>query len=467
MKKILCIALVVMMTLSLCACSAAGDKKADGLQVGYAREKLDTSLPIPLDGYGNSEKRISTGTLDPLCVTCVAFKEGEETVLLITVDQLSQKGALVSQARSDISSATGIPENKIMISFTHSHSTPDVNGSGEGLAKYMESYWIGVSKAAEDAIADMAPAKLYYTKTETENLNFVRHYIMNDGTIAGSNFGSKDSGYKDHATFNDPDMLLMKIEREEKKDILMMNWGAHPCLTGGMSETYISADFVGSCRVAVERDSDMLFAFYNGAAGNQNCGTHVPGEEEHTNYIEHGELLCKTALEALDDMQPLEGTAIKTQQVFFEANVCHEDEDKGKEAAQVQAIWETTKDRAAANALAVQLGLTSVYHANAVLGRPNRPQTRKMELDVISIGNWGIVFAPYEMFTNNSRYIKDNSPFDITMIFTLSNENYYYIPTVEAFEYGCYESYVAYFGRGEAERTADQILTMLKDLKEA
>ncbi len=463
MKKLISLLLVTVIVLSLCACAGNGSQKA-GLQVGYAREKLDTSMPMPLDGYGNNDQRISTGTLDPLCVTCVAFKEGAETVLLITVDQLSQKGALVSQARTSISKATGIPEDKIMISFTHSHSTPDVNSGMPGVAKYLESYWINVEKVAVDAVADMAPAKLYTAATKTEGLNFVRHYVMNDGTIAGDNFGSKDSGYKGYATEKDDDMLLLKVDREEKKDILLMNWGAHPTLTGGMDQTYVSADVVGACRVAVERDTGMLFAFFNGAAGNQNALSYIPSEPKYT-YIEHGELLCKTALDVLNDMQPLEGTAIKTQQVFYEGQVCHEDEDKGAEAAQVQAVWNTTGDKTAATALANQLGLTSIYHANAVLGRPGRPQTKKMELDVVSIGNLGIVLAPYEMFTEHSLYIKENSPFDMTMIFTLSNENYYYIPSVEAFEYGCYESYVAYFGRGEGEKTADQFLTMLNGLK--
>ena len=37
-------------------------------------------------------------------------------------------------------------------------------------------------KAAVEALADAKPAKLFLARTMTKNLNFVRHYIMEDGT---------------------------------------------------------------------------------------------------------------------------------------------------------------------------------------------------------------------------------------------------------------------------------------------
>lgn len=244
-----------------------------------------------------------------------------------------------------------------------------------------------------------------------------------------------------------------------------MNWGAHPCKTGGVDRTDVSADFVGSCRVAVERDSNMLFAFYQGAAGNQNTGTFIAEDNLGLSYIEHGERLCKTALDAIPDMQPLEGSGIKTYQLYYEADVNHADEHLGAAAAQVKAYWDSTKDREGGNALAVSLGLTSVYHANGVLAQFSRPQRQRMELDALCIGDLAIVFAPYEMFSDHSLYIKEKSPFNMTLVFTVANENYYYIPSAEAYEYGCYESYVAVFAKGVGESTADKLLEMLNNIK--
>lgn len=69
------------------------------------------------------------------------------------------------------------------------------------------------------------------------------------------------------------------------------------------------------------------------------------------------------------------------------------------------------------------------------------------------------------MFGDTGIGIKENSPFPVTFICTTTNESYSYIPTLEAYEYGCYESYSSYFAKGTAEAVAGKYQQMLKGLQ--
>jgi hypothetical protein len=108
--------------------------------------------------------------------------------------------------------------------------------------------------------------------------------------------------------------------------------------------------------------------------------------------------------------------------------------------------------------------MTSQHHARAITQRVSRPATGIYELDAIRIGGMAFVTAPYEMFSSSGRYIKDNSPIDMTMVFSCSNMYGAYFPTRAAFEYGCYESWTAYYAPGCAEATAEKFVEMLTSI---
>ena len=438
----------------------------DRLWVGYARCDITPEQPVPLDGYGNNVMRTTDHVLDPLYVSCIAFRLGNKTVLLYTQDLLNTKWILLPEARKQITEATGVPSEDIFLCSTHTHSGPDVNGGTPGVEAFLKKYWTAVAEAGKMAIADLAPAQLYGASTVLEGMNFVRHYLMNDGTYAGSNFGSRASGIKCHAAANDPKMRLIKIVREEKKGILLMNWQAHPCFTGSSTKTDISADYIGAVRKRFEEETGMLFAFFQGPAGNQTTGSWIEAEHHGLDCAQYGDKLAQTAITLLPQMQKLDSSVLQTYRCFPEADVNHDDVEMLEVAQQVVNLWRETKDRDAGNLLARSKGLTSVYHATTVIARSQRPARMKMELNAVRVGDMAFVTCPYEMFAVNGKYIKDNSPFKNTLICTCTNGDFVYVPSKEAFDYGCYERSVAYFDRGTGELAAETFVQMLKKLEE-
>ena len=465
MKKLISIILTLVIILGLCACGGEGGEQggsntASGLQVGYGREKIMPETSVPIGGYGNGTSRMSTGYQDYLYATCIAFKYGDDTVLLYNQDTIAVRKPATEIAREKITAVTGVPGEYIMITATHTHSGPDQDSSHASIKKYNEGvYATALVNAAKTALADLAPATLYSTSVEVEGLNFVRHYLMNDGTYYGSNFGSSASGIKDYATEKDNEMILIKAEREgEKKDILLMNWQAHPCYkSNGGKDTTLSSDYIGAIRDAFESQTDMHFAFVLGGTGNQGTGSQIKADDHNLTCAEYGAKLAQHAIDAIPQMQQLEGSGIKMTRVTFEATVNHDDDDKIEQAKEVKKAY--------SEPLAVQYGFNSVHEARAIVRRYELPATQNIELNAFSIGELGFITAPYEMFSNSALEIKERSPFDTTVICTCANEHYSYIPTTAAVDYDSYESNNSNFVRGTSETLVDQFVTMLEDLK--
>lgn len=476
MKKFLAVFLILTIVLSLCACGGSGDnsgstepKAAEGLQVGYARESIMPEGQVNISGSANAEHRVSTGFLDILYASCVAISENGNTLLLFSTDTLGANDAWTKAARKLVNEATGVPEGNIQIGGTHTHSGPAIGQDNLSLvAQYKPIFMDALVMAAKDAIADQAPATLYGAKVQTEKMNFVRHFLMADGSYAGSNFGDFSKEIVDYAAKNDPEMVLVKAEREGKKDILMMNFQAHPCFGGG-SDVYtsLSADYIGTTRTAVEAAADVHFIFFLGAAGNHNTSSRISADNGPHNHDvkSYGDALAKYAIDALPNMTPIQGTGIKTSQKTLEYKSNDYGQDRLEQAKLPYEMYKQNGDSASATAYAKTLGFQSVFECNGIVSCSNYPATGTMELTTCSFGGVGFVAAPYEMFSANGMHIKENSPFEFTLISTVTNARHGYFPTKEAYAYGCYESYTARFASGVAEDVADQFVEMLKEVQ--
>ena len=88
-----------------------------------------------------------------------------------------------------------------------------------------------------------------------------------------------------------------------------------------------------------------------------------------------------------------------------------------------------------------------------------------MELCAGCIGPLGFVTAPYEMFDTNGRFVKENSPCQMTFVMTCANGHHNYIASDLAFEYGSYEVHNRDLVRGTAEALVDTMVNMLVDIK--
>lgn len=425
MKKFISILLTLCVILGLCACGGNGEgganETAEGLQVGFGRKSIMPDTTGVLLGGMESDKRYSTGYLDELSITCIAISEGEETILLYTCD-LIVVSAEVYEAKASITAATGISDDNIILNATHTHSGVSIRSSWGGVDQYKVKFNQAAADAAVEALADLSAAEMSYGSTETD-LVYVRHYLCEDGTTYGNRHGSlANTTLKEHLYDADDELQVIKFTRaaEDKKDVVLMNLGAHSTIVSSTQTTLLSADWPGVARSYVEANSDSLCAVFEAAAGDQIPFSKIVGLCPVGNKTpDYGNAIGAFCVGVLDgEMTKAEGTGINLVQRVYESN-------------------------------------------------------RSMELHAMTIHGVSFIFAPYEMFGASGRQIKDNSPYDMTFVITCSENSlgYHrgYMPTPVAFE-GTelfYEAQVTKYPMGTAEDLVKTYIDILTEMENA
>ena len=462
MKRTITLILILTMILGLCACGGAGGQEDKtqtvGLEAGFGRENITPDWPVGMAGYSDAATRKTQNVLDYIYVTCVAFREGETTILVYTADMTAMNQDNQEEMRKHVTQLTGIPDENIFIGATHTHSScsPNVDDKWD---KLLRDAFV---TAANTAIADLAPVQMQTATTTLEGMNFVRHYLMNDGTYYGSNFGSELSGYKAHATEPDKQMTLIKLDRETKKDILMVNWQAHPASAAREYDyTAVSADFVGPLRTKVETETNMHVAYYTGAAGNTNKDSRIESEKHGMDFKVYGQKLADYVIATLPNLTAVEETGIKTTRLEFQAEVDHSWDHMINQANEVYDLWKS-ENKAAGDQLGATYGFTSVYQARAIRTRYDLPATQPRELRAFRVGPVGFTTGTYEMFSDHALYVKENSPFDITFIITGCGG---YIGNKASYEYRSYETDTGMFASGTGEKMAEEYVKLLNAVK--
>ena len=469
MKKIISLALVTVMLLGLCACASGGEASqgesvaADGLQAGFGKANITPSYTVGLGGYSDAESRASEGFVDYIYAICVAVKSGDETILIYTIDTCGLSKGDQDPIRQRVSAETGIAKEKIFIGATHGHNCPGLNNNYPNATKYIEDFYKGIAKAGADALADLAPATLSQAQAEHEGMNFIRHYTLDDGTfVDNSGANGNEDRIVGHPSPTDPQMTVLQFDRgENKKGILMVNWQAHPDDASSIGYNTISPGFIGPMRNKLEQDSGMHVAYFTGASGNQNHNSKMPSERLSYSWNEYGEKLAELAYGMLESLEAVEGTAIKSSHYILEANVDHSWDHMLPQANEVYEVWKT-KGKEAGDALGKQYGFSSSYQARAIRSRANMGMYIAMEMFAFCIGDVGFTTGTYEMFSDNSLYVKENSPFETTFVITGCSS---YVPSEIAYSYRGYEADTGFYAKGTGEQLANQYVTMLNDLK--
>lgn len=421
MKKTLSLILCILMTISLfAACGGEAEKSdagSDGqFSVGYGMGDISPKESVKLGGFGDHEERYSTKVSEPLLTTCIAITgEDGETVIILANDLLNSVETWVEPIRKAISEETGIPFDHIMFHSSHTHSAPYVNH----YPVYQEQIKQQALQAAKQALEDRAPATMLgtYTRVE-ESVNCNRHYLLSDGTYMGEGVGAipKDQliGH-----FDRPDNLLqvVKFEREEKKDIVLMNWQAH--YLGSKLDYYAAtSDYPGVMRTTVENALDCHALFFLSASGNLNSWSQLPNDMEFTYHTELGQFLGNKVVDMIDDLQPMNTGKVQITEVM---QPCRSLSVKG--------------------------------------------QLEEIPIYALSFGDVGMIFAPYEMFDTNAMAVRDQSPFPMTFVASCSNESHSYIPTPPSWDWEHqYEVRITKFEKGTAEELEQKFVDMLDEL---
>ena len=489
MKRILALLLALMTVLSLVSCSsglatetataeetktAAGEKKTEegketgpitlpqGFSVGYSRKDITPTHWPTLSYNGDYAKSAH----DPLQITCVALCDGEKVALICTVDMRNIGVSLIEKTKEMLTKNLAkkygieIPYENIFINSSHSHSAVDCNYDDPSVITWKSQvYYKQLPLLSEEAVRDLTPAEAYSGKSHTEGITFVRRYFREDGSFTGIHMRDKTtSSIVRHETEADSEMRVLRFDREgDKKDVVMVNYQTHYGSASGLYPDQISADFVHTFREAAEKDLDCLFSYCNGASGNLNFQSNIPGERKYKTFVEGTPHLLDVAKEAIAAEEKMETG--KLQIAHSDYTALHRVYSAEK-IAQAKEIENAGKDTPEQSALISKYGFQSRYEASGVTGAASK-ESSVLPFTAITFGDVGFVCAPYEMFDTNGQEIRAASPFKTTFVFGYTNGSFSYIPSAFAWKNGGYEVYTCRFREGCGEEFAAEMVRLL------
>jgi len=441
------------------------------LSAGFSRVNMNPTEPIPLGGYGNDDARFHETIGQDICVTAVALTDARaQTVLLLSIDLVNADTPLCEGIRKRIYADTGI--GNIYICAVHSHAAPSVRRTDMAcIRRYNALVCDRCSQAVQEALKDRKSCSLYTGSIEARDLNFVKHYKALDPktgeiSVLGDLFGEPTGKvHLEHMSKADPTVHLVRFVRSGGKDIVLTNFRAHPHFDGGSKKYLLSSDYIGAFRVALEALEGCHAVYFQGACGNINATSRMAGEQQYHTAKSYGLALAATVSEGLArHMKPCPSGFIQTAQFTVMAQLQKSAPQLLAAAKQVQQLWKSTYDYKQCNDLGKAFGIRSPYHAGAIIaGKDRTPEDGRLILNTVTVGSaLAFVTFPGEMFDTLSMRIEDNSPFPTTLLLGYCNHNMSYLPSMQAYNYSCYETDITRFAPGTGEQVADTCIAHLK-----
>lgn len=476
MKKWISLLLALAMVLGLCACAGSGDtsnatepQTQTATEVGFARAKMMPEGVVTIAG-GEDPNRLSEGYLDFLTASCIAFKDGTtgSIVLLYTIDMQCLTSTFIGGAKEHISAATGVPVENIMLSCTHDHSSPSHVMSHTGISAFQGGpFKTALVESGKNAIADLAPAQFSIGEVKSEGLIFVRHYNMKDGSVAGPAYGNLVAEeIVDQAYEGDPTIQIVKFDRQAagKKDIVLFNLGAHATYFSSTATRNLSADFPGPARDFVEANAGVHAAYFMSSSGDQTPNTRDPKRDHGMDYKAYGQKLGQYVVDGLKNMTAVNSGDVKLTEDVFVADSNVLDSSKAGPAAQLWSMFEQ-EGYDKANAAAREAGFKSIYECRSIIMSGSYGKTKNVNINVLSVGDISFTIFSGELFGTLGRYIRENSPYDMTFMVTCANGYNGYFPDERGYGFGCYEAYSSYVASGTGEKISQRFVEMLNEHK--
>ena len=445
------------------------------MKTGFSRKCITPPLGSPIVGYYNA--RYTKGVIDELYARAVAFDDGVKKSVVIALDLCVLPQNLYGEYKQLISKETGIDEDAIFITLSHTHTGPligkDFASDTESKPEYLEALKIAVLDAALYAAKDLKPSKFYAAQSEAKNISFCRRYRMKDGSVATNpGVGNPDI---DHSLDTPTETVkLLKIVRDGGNDIFMVNFGTHPDSVGG---EYISADYPGYVCSTIEAalpGTDCIFL--QGPQGDVN---HInpnptPGEKANTfvdfdsvpRGIDHAKHMGRVIAGAVlsvcsiaDEVQPGK-ISFGSKTVVIPSN---QENDKLDWAREICKLYDEGRtDELPYKEMALT---TAVAGARRIVRLEKGPDSYTFKVSAINMGDWVFAGTAGEPFSEIGRRICDASPFKTTILCCLTNASGAYVPTSRAYSEGGYEAATSSLKAGGDDILVKGMTDLLNEIK--
>lgn len=442
------------------------------LRAGFARINVTPMLGISMSGY--YEKREAEGVLDELEVSALAVSDGETTAVLISMDALYFPRNVIWDFKKSITEATGVPDEGIYIHGTHIHTGPTISKDTDEVLvlEYVQYLTHKMADVSKQAIEDLKYAKMGWSVGTAPNVAFIRRYRMKDGSVR-TNPGINNPEVAGPLGELDNRVNILRFDREEGETLVLVNYGNHPDVVGGMR---FSADWPGFLRRTVEQAlPECKCVFFNGCEGDVNHFnvfpkdtdrplTNVPEEKyQFARYM--GRAMAGTVLQEYDKVKYLEDAPIRCMKkaICVPSNM-----PDPKDIPEAHRLYDMYIDGQEEELHRIYPGMmfeTMVARASRMVQLENGPEFFEMDLSAVVIGSVAFIGYPGEPFTGIGKEVKDTEGWELILPTSTTNGAHGYFPMMDAFMEGGYEANSCRMKAGVAELMIKESKEMLEKLR--
>lgn len=425
------------------------------LMAGAAKRRVTPPTWVPyLTSSGNGTCAPFDGVHDDLYARALVLDDGCASVAILAVDAVGYDNAILGpgrnftdELRSRISARTGLPAEGVMLSATHSHSTPETLGltpfrETEGIQDWLEAHLDSLASTVSEAWERRTAVRAYAGATQVPGVARHRRILLKDGTLNRS--GSlPPRGEAAGPWAVDEALSVLYLEAlTGRPQAAMVNYAAHPVVA--MLLPPVSADYPGALAASVEEGLDGApCLFLNGACGNVNSSCVTTNFDDVSRI---GRTLGRAALDEIVRLKtgdPLTSAevAYMTDRLELDARPC-----PPLEEAEKNAVREPSPQNRLASRLARKLAEGPLH----------------VEIQAIALGRLRWIALPGEVFVETGLAIKRAGAWFVT-----GNANGWigYFPIHRAYAEGGYEVVPGPWSRvapGSAERLEAACIRLLE-----
>jgi neutral ceramidase len=471
--------------------SPAGGSKQ--FRAGAATSNITPPLGISLTGI-IAQNGTATHIHDELHARCLVLDDGSTRIAIVVCDSTMISREIFDRAKQWVADSTGLATSRMLISSTHSHSTPRPLGlvgtgnagdsalpidsrAGRLEADYEDFLARRIGDGIRRAINNLAPARIGWGSGRKPEWLFNRRWFLIPGAKVANPFGEETDRVQMNPPAGspkisgpaggvDPELFILSVQHADGRPLAVLaNYGLH--YIGGTGAGIISADYFGAFAdrltglLAADREDPPFVAMMsNGTSGDVNGRDVARPEPAGPPYAKIAQVADSIAREA--------------HRVYQE--IKHNDwvplamEERELELAVRRPGAERVEWARAVLAKAKSAGPPSrpEVYAREALALAAFPPTVRLKLQAVRIGDLGIAAASCEIFAATGLQMKERSPFARTFTITLANGYNGYLPTPHDHALGGYETWPArssYLEVQASEKIRDALLQLLQSVR--
>jgi hypothetical protein len=411
------------------------------------------------------------GSIDPLMGRALVLSDGASSVAFVTVDLIAaRRETITGPLLERLAGRLPLSEEQVVVAASHTHSGPDITspllrrlrgdqpdeeqGAHDAAVRdYLARVSDALAQAVETAYRQQEPVSLRLgVGMETETPENSR-YLLTDGTIAWQWSGYTRDEIVGPTGPVDTQVGVLGVQRQSGSWLAVLyNFALHALSRDEQNRgPRYSADYPGYAARAIQDELGAAPLFTAGACGN--C--HTTGRYSRQ-YI--GARLGREVLRVLSKVGPRADLApIRCRRAVLAIPYREPSTAHLEEVHRINQRWGAT---AAQHERRFHLALQ-------LLERLRAAGPAQVPVQVFTFGTeLAFIALPCELFVEYGLELKAKSPYRYTLVVTLANDHFGYVPTPNAFRWGSYQTWIGsnFLAPDAGARLVGEALRLLDEL---